>query len=849
MSQRYYPAESSSRGARRPFARAAIPAPSEAGFSDSGYGGSIADDMRNFDLNEDMPTPPRLPVLPGPSLDAPPNAHPAAPLQSKPGCLEPVDLQDDRHIEGRSVIKLASERTLTFAINQDLQEMNQTWPIHYPAVQRLEPSPMRRMQSSTADDFFTPDTSSHTRERFKPPRRALTNFDPSARSSRSGTPEPRLMSPQIAQEFNILKLDLRIGSLSQNELVHSLEKESIASLLDGKLAQSIKHLMSLRDRIEDTASKVLVTGDLNAGKSTFCNALLRRKVLPEDQQPCTEIFCEVLDCRINSGVEEVHAIYKGATYDRLDERTYEARPLKDLEDIVIEVDKYSSAKIYVEDSRPIEQSLLRNGVVDIALIDAPGLNMDSVQTTAVFARQEEIDVVVFVVSAENHFTLSAKEFLWNAANEKAYLFIVVNRFDNIRDKVRCQRMILEQIANISPSTFNDSQDLVHFVSSNAVIDGKDPDKNNDFDNLESSLRGFVLDKRARSKLGPAKSYLLNLLQDLEQLALINQNVAGRELDALRSDLARLTPKYDESVKARIAVSDDCDRQIEDTCNTVYRNSRREISRTIDEVDQQQTVPWRGVLSSFQFAEETRKVMLEMITRSVVEAEDAARRSTVSGVGAINALGLMHLKQEYVERTFRPDFMFRKKRDALGRHIQTRLDAFDFFDFDRQEKVAGMSLSLTLFSVASSRMFGISSWVDGIVQATNIVGIRNTKRLIIPAIIFGIGAAAYYLVSDVQRAIPKKLAKKIKRELAEMDYVHQNSERISKEVRKVLRFPAEELRSGFQKNIEGLKIKKEEATKRKGECEVANKYFGNLLRESREHAGVVRRYDLEAGSNH
>ena len=34
-----------------------------------------------------------------------------------------------------------------------------------------------------------------------------------------------------------------------------------------------------------------------------------------------------------------------------------------------------------------------------------------------FSRQEEIDLVVFVVSAENHFTLSAKEFI-AAANEK-----------------------------------------------------------------------------------------------------------------------------------------------------------------------------------------------------------------------------------------------------------------------------------------------------------------------------------------------------------------------------------------------------------------------------------------------
>ena len=101
----------------------------------------------------------------------------------------------------------------------------------------------------------------------------------------------------------ILKLDLKLGALHQTELVHSLEKNSIASLLDGKISSSIKHLLNLRERIEDTSSKVLVTGDLNAGKSTFCNALLRRKILPEDQQPCTSIFCEVLDARENGDWE------------------------------------------------------------------------------------------------------------------------------------------------------------------------------------------------------------------------------------------------------------------------------------------------------------------------------------------------------------------------------------------------------------------------------------------------------------------------------------------------------------------------------------------------------------------
>ena len=62
-------------------------------------------------------------------------------------------------------------------------------------------------------------------------------------------------------------------------------------------------------------------------------------------------------------------------------------------------------KLYLADTRVPSESLLNNSVVDIFLIDAPGLNCDSLKTTALFTWQEEIDIIVFVVSAKNHFTL------------------------------------------------------------------------------------------------------------------------------------------------------------------------------------------------------------------------------------------------------------------------------------------------------------------------------------------------------------------------------------------------------------------------------------------------------------
>jgi mitofusin len=591
--------------------------------------------------------------------------------------------------------------------------------------------------------------------------------------------------------------------LPQSEIVHSLEKASVASLLDNQINNSIRHLFALRERIEDTSSKVLVTGDLNAGKSTFCNALLRRKVLPEDQQPCTSIFCEVLDVRENGGIEEVHAIPHGSVYNRNDESTYLVFSLKQLEDIVIDSDHYSSCKIYIKDIRTVDQSLLNNGVVDIALIDAPGLNNDSLKTTAVFARQEEIDVVVFVVSAANHFTLSAKEFIFNAAQEKAYMFMVVNGFDNIRDKNRCQEMILKQIAHLSPATFKESSELVHFVSSNAIpvsnppggpggnassggsgggasFDGGDdnpgydpdddgpsgkhgepgcpPDKKgkgkqkeaeNDFSELEASLRRFVLEKRARSKLAPAKTYLMNVLGDLGTLANVNKDVAQNELDRVTEELRQLEPVFEKSRKARTEADEAVANDIDTTSNEVYALTRSTLTDIISRVAESDLgVEYPGAFGAYNYADDLKVAMLNQITETVRWCEERAREKTVQGVSGIKNLGIMHLQDKYVDLTFRSEKMFRSRRDALARQVDFEAELWDFFDlgsiWQRQEKVAGTSMAVTLAGVVGSRMLGGVGWMDGALTATRLVGSNNLRRLIIPGMIL---AGMLYLIID------------------------------------------------------------------------------------------------------
>lgn len=686
----------------------------------------------------------------------------------------------------------AQRATLGRSINsalemlRGLQDMNTSWPVHYPSVQRSEPPssgkttarPNLAHAHSTLGEGSASVAGSPT-PRHPALRRSMTTIDDShAESSSAGEArnqvEPRLLSQQIAQEFSVLKLDLKLGALNQVELVHSLEKGSIASLLDGKIRSSVKHLLSLRDRIEDTASKVLITGDLNAGKSTFCNALLRRKLLPEDQQPCTAIFCEVLDARENAGVEEAHAVLKGASYVRTDESTYEVFSLHELEKVVVDNDTYTQCKIYVKDTRGLEESLLNNGVVDIALIDAPGLNSDTTLTTAIFARQEEIDVVVFVVSAANHFTQSAKEFIWAAAAEKAYLFIVVNGFDGIRDQDRCKKMIMDQVTGLSPRTSKESSELVHFVSSNAVPipanatggpggsssggaggddgggdddpsdpegkgKGKDLEKIRDFEALEQSLRRFVLEKRARSKLAPARTYLLNILNDVNALAVVNRDVAQAELSRVDRELRELEPQLESSKKAQAEVNDEVVQQIEDTCRDVYDHTRSTLTTSIaNAADASYDVSYPGMLGAFSFADELKEAMLSHIAESVTQCEDFARNRAVGGVNTIKQLGILHVGDEFQNLHFRPAVMFQRRRDALARQVDISTEFWDFIDwstlFQRQEKLAGTGMALTLASAVVPRVIGMSTWMDQALMASKLASSGSLRQLLLPGLV-------------------------------------------------------------------------------------------------------------------
>ncbi|CEP08550.1 hypothetical protein [Parasitella parasitica] len=713
--------------------------------------------------------------------------------------------------------RLISHIHSVVGICEDLKAANKDkFPIFYP---------MQQKPTITRSQTLEPSSSSSSQILEAVRRSSVTQTGPLEQQQRRGG------VGRLPQELNILSLDLKVGHSSTD--LSSLESKSIANLLNDRFDQSLSHLSKLQARIADTSSKVLVTGDLNAGKSTFVNALLKREILPADQQPCTNVFCEVLDAMLNDGLEQVHAIPAVELYNRLDPNTYHVVEMRHLYKVITEdYEHYKMLKIYANDARTTQESLLHNGVVDIALIDSPGLNTDSVKTTAVFARQEEIDVVVFVVSAENHFTLSGKEFLWTAANEKTHIFIVVNRFDSIRDKDRCKRLILEQIRQLSPATYADAEDLVHFVSAGSV--DLEPGSRKldapDFARLEQRLRAFVLENRTKSKLMPAKNYLVNLLLDINVLSEANAKKSSDAYAQATMELEQDLPAYQHLLRVRDRLLEQVEKVAEQAVSSVQMHAHNRLNQAVEHVGSAigRTIEYPGILLIWQYAQDIADSMVQTLLDQVRQEEQHARQETAVCLERLHSMGTENMGT--YDMAADVSKMCVKNRE---RRVVISVETTDFFDLVLDDKLSGAALSFGAAAMVGGRMLGFKDAVSSIWSVSNLMSNQggNLRRWVVP--IVGVASVGFlvYVVSDMRSAVERKLVKKFKQAVRDTGYVQAQSHRIARESRKVLRVEGWEIQNRIQKAIENKEQKRSETEQVALVSKETAEYFASILSKS------------------
>lgn len=397
-----------------------------------------------------------------------------------------------------------------------------------------------------------------------------------------------------------------------------LDNTSRINLMKSKLSEVKVHISRLIKRINDNKSRILVTGDVNSGKSTFINALVRKNLLPIDQQPCTQVFCEILeeesDFTMFQGLKKLSNEMVNISQNIFELSIQENDTEFDFFNIML------SNKFH----------WMSNSDFKVTIIDSPGLNCDVTKTMSLFARQDDIDVIIFLINACNHLTLSAHEFLSAACQEKTYIFVVVNKIDEVFQASKCKKSILRQLEQIVPLTASDPN-LVHFVSSKKrldfVCDANDNSLTsststshqslgeymNQFEHLENQLKSFLSERRSHSKLLPAYTYLKNFCFEINIIINFNQNIINSKIVQLENEMELLSPIATELAMHEHSLRYDLTTRM----NMIMETTLNSIIREVNNFDVEciiQRCRWKGLVQINDFFNTVRDILLEEYQR-------------------------------------------------------------------------------------------------------------------------------------------------------------------------------------------------------------------------------------------
>ena len=296
------------------------------------------------------------------------------------------------------------------------------------------------------------------------------------------------------------KLLARRGILSKREQEIRVREQELLQRLATALerfgsdvaAEDLRHFQQARDQLNGLFLLV-IAGEFNSGKSSFINALLGERVLPEGVTPTTD--------RINV-LRHGTAVSENLLEAYLLERTHPAEVLR-----------------------------------EINIVDTPGTN-------AIIRRHEELtrdfvprsDLVLFVTSADRPFTESERAFLEQIREWGKKIVFIVNKIDIlVRPEERDQ--VLRYVEENATGLLGETPELFA-VSSRQALEARATDggTGRDADGKSAALW-------EQSGFEAVEDYLLNTLDQQERVRL-------KLLNPLNVGL-RLASKYKDATFERL----------------------------------------------------------------------------------------------------------------------------------------------------------------------------------------------------------------------------------------------------------------------------------------------------------
>ncbi len=326
------------------------------------------------------------------------------------------------------------------------------------------------------------------------------------------------------------------------------------------MQDTVTALKSYRRNVEDGLFSIVLVGEFSAGKSTFLNALMHKRILPSftSETTATVNFLRHTSQAPNNEAGIVY--YNDSRQEAIPELTLAA-----LERVVstrgdTEEEKIATSVDHVD--LFLESSLLQDGVM---LVDSPGLNGVADHHREITERQIQAShASIFMFSSRQPGSRTDFEYLRNLKSQSGNIFLVLNMIDVINPEQQTIEDVVNELRKNYLKQFPEEKTLPEIwpVSAEAALVARDPSickyknietistqKRRDELEEESLMGGFekrlwqylTQGERAREQLlGPVER-CLSVLQDQKdyfqkQITLLKETQSTEELLAQKSVL-------------------------------------------------------------------------------------------------------------------------------------------------------------------------------------------------------------------------------------------------------------------------------------------------------------------------
>lgn len=290
-------------------------------------------------------------------------------------------------------------------------------------------------------------------------------------------------------------------------------------------------LENIKERLIDNNFSIIVVGEFNGGKSTFINALLRKKLLPAKGLPTTAIITIIED-----GQPEAIVYYKN----------------KKVKNITIdEIQGFATALTDEgeEEASKIEHMLIKYPCEytkeGVKIIDTPGVeDLDKAREEITYEMIPKADAAILILDARRALKNSERIFLKEKilGNNINKLFFILNFADAICDTNMQQsneklQVIVDKVTQDLRLIIGKDDIKVHAISAKKVLQENKTETEGEFtkkfNSFEKELQEFLVAEKGEVLLGNAVLRADSIIDDTQKIISFKINSLNKPLEELK----------------------------------------------------------------------------------------------------------------------------------------------------------------------------------------------------------------------------------------------------------------------------------------------------------------------------